>query len=82
MNLHVLTTEQNSHIGSSLTGHDELMLNLQLNVFRHAFFPESTAVDPGGFAFEDLNVRCSDDFTIDIGQHPVQIEDRDAEGLH
>ena len=37
----VLTTEQNSHIGSSFAGHNELMLYLQLNVFRHTFFPES-----------------------------------------
>jgi hypothetical protein len=72
MNLQMLTTEQHSNIGSSLAGHDELMLNLQLNVFRHPFFPESAAVDPGGFAFEDLNVRCADDFPVDIGQHPVQ----------
>ncbi|MPN29263.1 hypothetical protein SDC9_176715 [bioreactor metagenome] len=73
MNLQVLTTEQDSNIGGSLAGHDQLMLNLQLNVLRHPFFPESAAVDASGFAFEDLNVRCANDFSVDICQHPVQL---------
>lgn len=73
MNLQMLTTEQDSNIRSCLASDDELMLNLQLNVFRYTFFPESCTIDPGRFAFKDLNVRCADDFPIDIGQHPVQL---------
>ena len=73
MNLQVLTTEQNSNIRRSFTGHDELMLNLQLNVLRHTLLPEPAAVNAGGFAFEDLDVRSTDDLPVDIGQHPVQL---------
>ena len=73
MNLQVLTTEQNSNIRRSFTGHDELMLNLQLNVLRHTLLPEPAAVNAGGFAFEDLDVRCTNDFPVDIGQHPMQL---------
>ena len=40
-------------------------------VLRHAL-PEPTTVDPGSFAFEDLNVGCADDLPVNIGEHPVQ----------
>ena len=70
--LGVVTALLTTNFNSPLKAISDLY-HLQLNVFRHPFFPESAAVDPGGFAFEDLNVRCSDDFSVDIGQHPVQL---------
>ena len=46
------------------------MHHLQFDVLRHTVAPQSCTVDACRFAFQDLDIRCTGDLTVDVGPHP------------
>ncbi|MNV76740.1 hypothetical protein D3C71_1701130 [compost metagenome] len=70
VDLQLLPADQHCHIGSLLSCDCQLVHDLQLDVFRNAFLPELGAVDACGLAFQDLDIRSSHHFPVNIGEHP------------
>ena len=81
VDLQFLAADQDCDIGSLLAGDRQLVHDLQLDVLRHAVLPELRAIDTSRLAFENLHIRCSNDFTINVGQHPRNLR-MTQHGIH
>jgi hypothetical protein len=66
----LVATDQAGHVGSLLARDRQLVLDLKLDVLRHAIAPKFCSVDAGRFAFKKLNVVDANCLTVDVRQHP------------